>query len=89
VFGTFVCKIHDFALRRSVDRAVRLIYKTFEFFGMPMVAPRLLFITVHAIPSGTQIRFLYKPSKKLRKKLETFRECYFGSRLQLKASGVE
>jgi hypothetical protein len=37
------------ALERPVDRAVRLIDKTFETFRMPVIAPRLALVAVHAL----------------------------------------
>jgi hypothetical protein len=48
-FGPLVRQIDDFALRRSVDRAVRLVNEALQVFGMPMVAARLLLVAVHAL----------------------------------------
>src|SRR5260370_32616470 len=48
-FRAMVGEIDDIALERPVDRAVRLVDKTLETFRMPVIAPRLALVAVHAL----------------------------------------
>jgi hypothetical protein len=47
--GAFVRQVHNLALRRAVNRAVRLVNEALQVLGMPVVAPRLLLVAVHAL----------------------------------------
>ncbi len=49
IFSTAIGKIDDFALGRPVDGAVRLVHEALETLGMPMVAPGLALVAVHAL----------------------------------------
>jgi hypothetical protein len=44
-----VRQVDDFALCRSVDRAVRLVDKALRGFRMPVISARLLLVAVHAL----------------------------------------
>jgi hypothetical protein len=44
-----VGEIDDFALVRSIDCRVRVLYEAFQCFGMPMVTARLASLSVHAL----------------------------------------
>src|SRR4051812_32803102 len=49
LLGAVIGQVHDHALLRAVDRAMRLIDEAGEPFGEPVVTPRVAALAVHAL----------------------------------------
>src|SRR5260370_25583810 len=49
ILGAAVGQIDDLTLGRTVDGTVRLVHKIFKTLRMPMVAPGLALVAVHAL----------------------------------------